>query len=934
MQKKPIRQRLAGAAHAQTAPDVARAEPPAAAAAADTVATVIVTGTRLQNRNFTAPTPVQVLTSATIEARAPTNIADVVNENPAFRISRSSKGSGRIADQQQGVQSLLDLRGLGDVRTLVLINGHRHVGTVSNGSVDTNIIPVGLVDRVETVTGGASAAYGSDAVAGVTNFILKNQMRGVSGSVQTSRTGHGDGVDYVGTFAAGLAFDDDRGHVIVGGDASHSDGVGNIYSRDYGAVEPGLVSPSAALRASAGLPATMFLNNVEIGTSAPGGLITTALGGNLYAFDAAGAPTVFSQGTLYGANMVGSRANYGYNPLGAFQLQNENSRQVLYGRVEYDLSDKLQVFAEANYGHTELPKSLTAEYVTAFTLSTANPYLPAATRALLTAAGRTSFTLGRINTDFGGNTTWQSNDVKRAVIGARGAVFGDWSWEAYYQSGRTEQDFNTSGLVLSALYKAVYGCDGTATNPNLNAASRTLVASYEALTGKTCAVFNPFGVNQGSAAAYGYFLNDQHQDTKVGQDVASASLSGSPFALPAGEVSLAVGAEYRKETLDVVSAIPATGYFTLGNFTTYGGSNTVKEGFAEIGVPVLKDLPLAKSLDFNAAVRRTDYRLSGAVTTWKAGLTYEPIDAVRFRLTRSRDIRAPNLNELNFIGGGTTSSVINPFNGVTAQTTVQGAGNPNLVPEIADTFTTGVVFQPAGALSGLRASIDYYKVEVTGAIVRLSAQQTLNQCYAGVTTACSAITFDTSTLGISYIVNRSANVNALVVEGVDFEVGYRTSSLPGNIPGAFEVRALVNHALHNQVQTLAGTIENAGAATGLPSWTGNLTFGYDIGRLSVDLQFRGFTKVKYDPSLQGPEDANYVVTATTSINKNRFPGMIYTNLSMQYGVTDKVKLFGVVNNLLDHEPPAYSLIAITGGGRQLNYDMLGREYKLGVRFAF
>jgi iron complex outermembrane receptor protein len=922
-------------AQTATAQDEAAAEaaPSESQAAQDAI---VVTGTRLTNGNFTAPTPVQVLSAETIEQRAPTNIADAVNELPAFRITRSSRGSGRIADQQQGVQSLLDMRGLGPTRTLVLVNGKRHVGTNFQGTVDTSLIPVGLIQRVDVVTGGASAAYGSDAVAGVTNFVLKNRLEGITGTIQSSITRYGDGAEYAGNLAAGTSFAGGRGHFIFGVDASKSQGVGNMYTRPYGATEPGLVSPGAA-----GTAFSQFTTGVEVGNAAPGGLITnnfgTAAAPIYYAFDANGVPYRFNRGTIYGANMTGSTDNYGYNPNAGFNLQNPYDRQVVYARAEYEISDAFTVFAEANYGRSNMPRNKTSELTSTLTIQRTNAFVPAALLALIPTT-TTSFTLGRINTDLGGNTTWQTNRTKRFMGGAEGRI-GGWNWDVYYQYGETTQKFGSSGFASAALKKAVNNCS-TATG--FTATELAQLATYESFNAKTCVPFNPFG-QRNSAAAIAYVMQDQNQTSFISQEVAAVNLSGSPFALWAGDISLAVGAEYRRDFLRVRAQQPVANIYAFGNYTNFGGANTVKEAFAEIGIPLIKDASFTKALDLNGAIRRTDYRNSGPVTTWKLGATWEPTEWLRFRVTRSRDIRAPNLNELYFIGGGTTASntlnsisngtvgangTVNTGNGLRGDTTTQGVGNQALVPEIANTITAGGVIQ----LGGFRASVDWYRLELSGAIVRLNATQTLAQCAAGVQQACSAITFDNSASGIALIRNQTYNINAINIEGVDAEVSYRTAI--GKIPGTFEIRALVNRAIDYTQVTLAGAQQLAGTGLASPRWTGNVTLGYDNGPFNIDLQFRGFSRTRYDPTTFGPEDVGYVAGATTSINQNYFAGRIYNNLSLGYRVNEHFQLFGVVNNLFDIKPPEYAIIAMTTGGRSLNYDMLGREYKVGARFKF
>ncbi|MFT3905844.1 MAG: TonB-dependent receptor [Steroidobacteraceae bacterium] len=924
----------------------------------ETLEEITVTGTRLATKDIATPTPVQTLTAEDIEQKAPVAIADVVNQIPAFRVTRSSSGSGRVADQQSGVSALLDLRGLDPVRTLVLIDGQRTVGTNAQGTFDSNMIPVGLIDRVDVVTGGASAAYGSDAVSGVVNFVLKHNLEGIRGSLQSGITRYGDGAQNVATLAGGFGFADGRGHVIAGLDAAKTNGVGNIYTRPYGKSEPGLLTVSAAQRAALGLPAQVFANGVELANVTPGGLINTvASDGNYYAFDASGNPYAYNRGTVFGsgasANTIGN-SNYGYNSAGAFQLQSKNERQAAYARAEFELTPEATVYASLNWGHTHLPPQLTAFYSQLVNVSTS--MLPT---ALQSEYSTSTVSVGRIFTDGdGGNATWQSNELKRGVIGANGKVFGDWNWDVSYESGRVNQSFNTSGLVLSALAKAANGCS-TAT---LTTAYATAVAKYEALTGKSCVTYDIFGLSN-SAAAQNYIYDNQHQGSSFGQDAAQASISGSPLTLWAGDLQLAAGLEWRRDSLDVTgNALGEANLFSQGNFGSYTGYNSVKEMFTELGLPVLRNLPFAKAVDLNGAVRRTDYKNGGLVTTWKGGATWKPVDSLTLRATKSRDIRAPNLNELYFIGGALPGSIT--YNGVTnGNVLTNGQGNPDLKPEKADTFTTGFAFQPAdGALEGFRSSVDFYKIKVKGAIVRLSTAQTLTQCaelIAAGSTTCPGIVFSSTPSSASTFVsniyslsNLSENLNSLNVEGLDFEVGYRLRELPFNLPGSLDFNLLLNHAINDQqVLTTANgtrTYELAGSMNGVPDWNGNLTIGYDLGKFGADWQLTGFTGVKYDAltlylagttqtytgTLVDPSDASYLNTNDNTINQNHFGGVVYSNVSAHYDFNDHLQVFGAINNLFDRQPPQYAIIAVTNGSRNLNYDLLGRAFKLGVRFNF
>ncbi|MGE4324316.1 MAG: TonB-dependent receptor, partial [Sphingobium sp.] len=832
--------------------------------------------------------------------------------------------------------------------------------------------PVGLVERVDVVTGGASAAYGSDAVAGVANFVLRNRMTGLTASLQTGITEEGDGATYMGSIAGGFSFGGGRGHIVFGADAAKTGGVGNIFSRDYTSGEPGLISLTAAQRAGVN-PAQIFTNGVEYANVTPYGLIMTpTTGGQLLNFSSAGQASVYNRGTVYGSGigavMTGSTANYGYSPYTAFPLQVANERYVAYLRGEYDVSDALTLYAEGNYGHTHQPYSKTGYFTASLIVPTAS--LPA---DVASQYSTTNVTVGRILDEEGGNQASQTNDLRRFVVGAGGQLT-DWlRYDVSWTHGRFHQSLNTTGLVTSALYKAVYGCAGTAAaNPNLNSATAAQAALYESLTGKSCVAINPLGAIT-DPAALNYIFERQHQDSYLKQDAVEVNFSGSPFSLWAGEVTMAVGAGWRRESLRMVStALGENSLFSVGNFPTFGGKNEVREVYGEIGVPLLRDVAFARSFDINAAIRRTDYEISGAVTTWKAGGVWEPVDGIRLRATWSRDIRAPSLNELFFVGGARDSSLTNNMPGTagygaTSNSATAGRGNPDLVPEKADTFTGGIVLNP---VPDLRIAADYYHIRVNGAIGRPNVAQTQNICsalLAAGATSCPGITFSSDLAaypnGIVGLYNMSQNLNALVVSGIDGEISYRIRELP--VPGSLAIRGLLTYAIHNQQQLLTGTFENAGSANGVPRWNGSVTLSYEKDRSGLDLTVRGFSAVKYDtatlygvtidlPSsvtvpgaaantsqLLGPGqdgyEASIAASQSNTTNKNRLGGRIYADLAWHVGVADNFQLYGTITNLFDIKPPSnYVAVALSlnSGTRNLNYDILGRAYKVGVRVKF
>ncbi len=455
----------------------------------------------------------------------------------------------------------------------------------------------------------------------------------------------------------------------------------------------------------------------------------------------------------------------------------------------------------------------------------------------------------------------------------------------------------------------------------------------------------------------------------VGKGVALALGEAGALVYVTGRTLDRGGAQWPGSLAETVDEIAQRGGKAIPIVCDHADDQSVKEVFAEVGAPLLKDMPGVNSLDLNAAVRYTDYELSGEVNTWKAGLTWEPLSMLRVRFTRSRDIRAPDVRSLFVKGGpGPAAQIFNtiPAGTVGLNGTVMpagissttqfnplapgGSGNPDLKPEIADTTTAGLVF----TMGGFNASVDYYKINVTDAIAGPTNQQTINQCAAGDRTYCNFITFGTgpsSAGGIERLEPLLLNLNKQVVEGYDFEVAYRMPLGAGN----FNIRGLLNYQPHNySINTFLNLkTENANIIGGSPEVAYNVSVGYDVGRWNTIVQIRGFTErrgnaivYRADGSIDsstilGPEDgaaynarvaaapaagaaaAGTVAASTNTISKNRYPGQYTINPSVSFKVNDNITVFGNVDNLLDVEPPELTFSSI--------YDLVGRRYRLGVR---
>jgi iron complex outermembrane receptor protein len=944
-----------------TAPVAALAQQAAPQAEVDQV---VVTGSRLQNAGFQSPTPLTSLGSAQIQQRSPGAIADVLSEIPTFRQSSGPTQSQRNLIGPAAGQSTSDLRGLGSSRTLTLVNGRRFVGQNVSNSVDTQVIPAGLIDRVEVVTGGASAAYGSDAVAGVVNFILKDRMEGVSGSFQLGTSQRGDNNELGVTLSGGRRFAHDRGHVVLGVDYNRNEGIGTIYRRKRTSIEPGNTANPIAFSGAnrpAGVPAQGFLPMIEFSAMTKGSVITTARTANgatstalnLTAFDASGGTYLLGRGTVYGNLMQGVTTNSGATPLSNWGLKTPNNRATAMALVNYDVTDNVKANLEVTYARTDIDGFSSFHTQPTVTILRDNPFLPTAIRDRMVALNLAQIDIGRVDTEWGGAQTHNTFNTLRIATGLNGEFGDSWKWDVYVQHGRTIGDttlYHTRESNLQAAQYAVRDASGSivcgplATNPNF-AASRLSASVNPAFVLPGCVPFNPFGIGQASQAAINYVSGLQTTKLNLEQNVAAASIAGDLFELPAGAISVATGVEHRRDSLRQTSdPLQELGIYTNGNNKSYSGANKVTEGFVEVGVPLLRDLPLAKSLELNGAVRRTHYATSGWVTTWKLGVSYEPTDFLRFRATQSRDIRAPTLAELFSFGGTSAAAnlITNPFNGQSARLPATNRGNPNLTPEVADTLTAGVVFQPQWSwLTGLRASVDFYKIELTDVIAAVSSTETLNRCFQGVQAYCAAIDFDNSPYGIRNVNTQPFNQAALNTNGIDIEVAYRVPMDALNLPGRLDIRALANWTddLERIDRAGAGSVivDYAGSSMGggAPSWTGNVNINYAIKDTTVGLQARLFSSIMYDPRLKAPGDEDYNAAASNSINVNHFPSIPYFSLNAAQGLDiagRRITVFGLVTNLLDRQAPYLAIAALNSGGNP--YDFVGRSFKIGARFQW
>jgi iron complex outermembrane receptor protein len=937
-------------------------------AASDEEEAIVVTGSRIAS-GFDRPTPVSVMGAERLEARGATNLGDALNELPAFRATNTPASTGLGAAGGYVGGRILDLRGLGAVRTLTLLDGKRFVPSTTQATVDTNMIPSILLQRAEVVTGGASAVYGSDAVSGVVNLLIDKKMTGYKVNGQLGFSQEGD--NFTRQFGAAGGWQlGETVHLILGGEFEKAEGVESCPQRDWCANgfinisrNPGVTSIPANNILAGVYPWTAAYNGITTPPSSAytGRLVPTFRAIDGIGFRADGTPFRTTQGVL--ANNLyqqgGTNDGPGENIYFDFPIVSPTERYNGMGFLSWDATPDLTVELGFNYGHGEGRHRAVAYRNTAIAIQADNPFIPTSSdptldlRTIMAQSGLTSFTLGKGFKDIGPGDLIVKNNVYRFVASAAYDIGNSWKADIYYQYGRNEfRSDIIGGTITSRILKALDAAPG----PNGTVACRVNVDANTTNDDAACVPLNPFGSGQGAtfAAAKAYVKANAWQTNNTTQHVVAANLTGSLIELPAGPLGVAVGAEYRSDTVngDADANSKALAFFT-GNGSVISGKIEVAEAYGEAEVPVLRDVTGFQELSLNGAVRRTHYKRSSAtvpsstvnVTTWKVGGVWAPVDAIRFRATKSRDIRAPNVVEL--FGPITSAQGIlnDPARG--GQQTVAPitlGSNPNLRPEKADTFTVGVVLQPSdGVLGRFRASVDYYDIKIKDAISTLGQQNIVTRCSQGDTLSCSLITREggSPTGVITNIRDVVQNVSQLKARGIDIELGYRQ---PIGGSSSLNLSVLASHMIDLITVDAVGPVERAGQTglrggtpPGIPDWTVDATAGLDIGeRFSFSTHLRWINKGFYNAAFVGAEQPRYTVTRPDSSSTNAMPARTYVDIlgTVKVPVSDRSKLnvyFGI-DNLFNVDPPAFP--GANGSGNNVLFNPVGRMYKAGIRATF
>jgi iron complex outermembrane recepter protein len=907
-----------------------------------TLAEVTVTGSRVITNGNDSPSPVTVVQAQELQQVQPTTIADGLNDLPVFAGSRgqySNPSGAGVAGAGNPAATELNLRNLGANRNLILFDGQRVPSTLITGIVDVNMIPQMLLQRVDMVTGGVSAVYGSDAITGVVNFVTNRTFEGVKLEGQTGISHYGDDRINKGGIAFGTRLFGGRAHFE--GSYEHYGDAGVLHRSD----RPWDTQWAVEGKGTAKDP-YQLVDSVRLSGYPFGGLVARGvLAGQNFASNGTLSQLVNGAPTGSACCQVGGQGGYFDST-----LKSPLTLDQAFGRLDFDLTDDLHGHVEAT-GNVESNNQYVYFQQLSATLSAQNPLLPQAYQTALAAAGQSKFTLSKLMQQ--DPLDAEISEHQYFVNGGLDGKLGKYDWGLDFDYGsntlhnieHNDENNARTFAALDAVVNPATGqivCSVTLTNPGL----------YPG-----CVPLSLFGPTAASAAALNYILGNTNFTGRTKSYDMNGHIIGAPFKTWAGPVTTAISTEWRRQTYSASSDAdptalvqctglrfncpPGTPVWNEAFASLSGVSQTVREAALEFDAPLLAYVPLVRSFNLNGAVRYTDYDTSGAYWTWKGGFDWHLNRDLTFRGTQSRDIRAPTLNDLY---SPETIGSVNPEDLLTGTAPVVpqlSSGNRKLTAEIGHTSTAGVIWRP-GWLEGLSLTLDGYYIKITNAITRVQGfTPTFQQiCYAsgGASPYCElqarplGYTNASAANAVTAWYAEEINIAEIETYGADFEANY----LGTMIGRHYALRGFATyqpHIFYRQPGTT--TIDQAGAAfgpspiTATPSLrvTGMATFEVNE-HITVNLmeRWRSAMKLSGDPT-------------QVWIN-NHVDAVAYTDLNLSYRtgwLAGEAELFLNVANLFDKDPPPAAAAGsgtIPGqyGGWSVGDDPIGRYFTLGLRY--
>jgi iron complex outermembrane receptor protein len=950
---------------------------------------ITVTGSRIRRTtDFDTPNPTTVVDANYLENLGIVNVGDAVASLPA-NVSNNTPTTTGNANFFAG-STIANLRGLNPFfgsRTLNLVNNRRFVPTNQGDGLDLNFIPQILVERIDIVTGGASAAYGSGAISGVNNIFLDRKMEGGKLDVDFFQTSESDGDDKHLGAAYGFALADGRAHVVLGYEYQDSDPVGCLRARDWCARGTGFRQGIPGVE-----PTLVLADNVRFNQSSLGGVFQ-GQGLQVNADGATTAPYTIGSGN----NGVPFNVVEGGDGASIYQYTNLRApveRNVATAVFTMDVTDATTLGVDVSWGEVVTVNRTGALNSNFVPILGDNAFIQGRP-ALVTAVG--GFAL--LNKDWNAQVDSFSRfttDVKRLAISLDGK-FGEssWTWDTYYQFGESnrEQLVNDNlHLVQAALaLDSVIGPNGQPRCRIANAAEaqafldanvgNPAVTPFDPRLADGCLPINPFGTGAIDTATQDYTFGFLRENLEYRQQVLAFNVSGDLFkeGFGAGAVQAAAGIEFRKEEGENIAAEELNDWTRTDFLIQYGesfsGDVDVTEGFVEVNLPLLRDRPGAQLLEFNTAARYSEYKNKGLagttgeerthdMTTWKVSGLYDPVDWLRFRGSRSRDSRAANFRELYYgqiIQSGGLFGFCEP-GGTTPRDpcTWSLEGNVDLEPEKADTTTFGIVFRPTEAIPGFEFAADYFHIEINEAIQQANVFRVRDGCrISGIQEFCDLITFGDPALvnpanplsNINLIRALAFNGSGYEFKGIDFTGSYLWEL---NDSSNLNFRLLATKMLEQNFQATPGQpfidiVGQTGTGNSFLSdnqptaeLIANFSATYNRGPASVTGLVRYISDgiMDYMGVTSGTVPPGFRLMST-----NEVPSYTVFSLSGSYkfeeiGPLSSVQLFAAIDNVFDKDPPVapggggFGPSNVNGGTNAVFFDTLGRSFRLGVRTRF
>jgi len=988
-----VRRALLVGALCAGAPAVAQEATDQEEAGAASLEEVVVTGSRIAQPNLESVSPLQVIGAEDIDAAGAPNVQDVLLQNPTVGTPTISRTNSNFSTSSAGVATV-DLRNLGISRTLVLVNGRRFVaGIPGESAVDLNVIPQQFIERVDVLTGGASAAYGSDAVAGVVNIIYKNNFEGIELDTQYGASSESDDRQAQASLTMGTNIADGRGNIAVHLGYTEQ---GAVYSRNrpYAAVDQASVGAFIT-----GDPADLLtIQRPFFSSFAPQGRFFS--GDDQYTFDQAG--QLVSGWSTNGSATTPAR---GFNRSAFRTIAIPTERWLFATRGNFEIVENHSVFLEGTYAssttETELePYPLGSEDIfpatggqfpieferfvtgTGGTITrelVRNPLVPTAIFNSATDTdddGLRDLYFTRRMSDLGNRGNIADRDTFRLVGGVEGEVFGGWRYDAYYGYGQTKEAQTSSGQVNVLNFRNALEVVPDADDVDGDGNVTEGICRDAGARAQGCVPANIYaGANGLAGAAADYIKAPGSLTTFTSQVIGGVNLSGEVFQLPAGGVGLAVGGEYREEfSRSEFDALQQAGLNAGNAIPATRGKFDVIEGYVETNVPLLKDLPFVQSLSLRAAARFSDYSTVGNTTSWNAGLEWSPISQLRFRGILAESVRAPNINELYSPPSQTfPADLSDPCVGVTATTSgaiatacraapgvnaniaangaftlnqsdAQGIsgfdrGNPLLEEEKGKSMTLGVVITPEGVpvLENFGFTIDYFDIDIEDAIVSTPRQFILDQCYGGDAAFCSFITRRPAAIGansagsIEFIDSAQTNSGGYVTKGVDLTMTWRQDLEEWGVPGAINARLAYTHLLEGYLIPLPGAERDYfEGEVGAAADRAFLSLGYRLANFNATWRTTFIGESDFDDTYLAAFDLERGALGVGSVT--------YHDVQLTYSAADRYEIFVGANNVFDKQPPLIiSGLSFNVTGAETDsgtYDAIGRRFYGGVRVKF